>query len=362
MFTLKKEFQRTALTALLIWAAATLLQALVLAAEESLYFPFALAGSAIYYGLLGILALPVWKVCTCLRERSYPLPFVIGIHVLLGIAVVAIWQAAYLGCLYVCIGELPDLRLRETGLWQILGAATAYAVMVASIIAVQTSRRLQFQMRRQSELQLLAREAKIRALKAQIRPHFFFNVMNSIYSLIETRPREAQAMVELVANLMRQTLDAAEEDLVSLKWELNAVQTYLQIEKIRLGNRLTIRVECDAVPEDSSVPPLLLQPLVENAIKHGIAPVAGPGEVDVLVKGAQDRLEFVVRDTGPGIPESAGGEEREGHGLSITRRRLEDLYGKTFSVAQRNLKPSGFEICIRIPLQKLDASTPKAHA
>jgi two-component sensor histidine kinase len=348
--------------ALLIWGAAILLQTIVLAEQEKVYLLYAFQGAAVYYGLLAILAVLPWKTCKRLEERPHSRWAAIGIHFILGTFILIVWQGAYLGCLYLWTGNLAEIRLETTGLWQALGAVTTYGMLVVGIIAVQTSRRLQIQLQRQSELQILARDAEIRALKAQIRPHFFFNVMNSIYSLIETRPREAQEMVELVANLMRQTLDAAEEDLVSLEWELDAVRTYLRIEKIRFGDRLQIRVESDGAPLDSLVPPLFLQPLVENAVKHGIAPVAGPGEVDVLIKTDQHELEFTIRDSGPGIRESAGAEEREGRGLSITMRRLENLYGKKFSVARRQLEPRGFEVCIRIPLQKLDSSATIAHA
>jgi two-component system LytT family sensor kinase len=362
MHTTGGRSRRTVLFALLIWAAATLLQAAVLAAQERLYIPFALAGAAIYYGLLGILAIPVWKICDSLRERSYGLSQVVGIQLLMGLAVLTIWGAAYLGILYLCTGGKPDLRLRETGLWQILGSITTYAVMVAGIIAVQTSRRLQMQMRRESELQILARDAEIRALKLLIRPHFFFNAMNAIYSLIETRPREAREMVDLLAQLMRQTLEAAEENLVSLDCELETVKTYLRIEKVRLGDRLTVRMEPNGVAPDWAVPPFLLQPVVENAIKHGIAPKPGPGAVDVFIRTLADQLEFTVRDTGPGCRQPPVEDERESHGLSIIRRRLENLYGKNFSIVQRNLDPSGFEVSIRIPRQKLESIVAVDHA
>ena len=359
MQTLDGQSRRTVPFALLIWLAATLLQAVVLAAQERLYFPFALAGAAFYFGLLGILAIPVWKICSSLRDRSHGLALAIGIQRLV---VVAIWQAAYLGILYLCAGGISDLHLRETGLWQLLGSITIYAAMVAGIIAVQTSRRLQLQMLRESELQLLAREAEIRALKLLIQPHFFFNAMNAIYSLIETRPREAQEMVELLAALMRQTLEAADENLVSLDWELETVKTYLRIEKVRLGDRLTVRIESNGVAPDWAVPPFLLQPLVENAIKHGIAPKPGPGAVDVFIRTAARQLEFTVRDTGPGCRKPPAAEEREGYGLSIIRRRLENLYGQEFSIVQRNLDPGGFEVTICIPQQKLEFAVSLHHA
>lgn len=356
------QTRRTILVAVCVWAAATLLQASVLAAQEALYFPYAFMGAATYFGLLGLLGWPAWVVCAGIAERSWSRSRVAAVHLLMGVLVIAVWQVGYLACLRGWMGSSSfALRLREIGLWELLGSAGFYAGMIAIIIAVQTSRRLQVQLRRQSELQLLAREAELRALRAQIRPHFFFNVMNSIYSLIESRPREAQEMVELVADLMRQTLDVAEQHLVPLGWELEAVDTYLRIEKIRLGDKLVIHVDKGPGVADCAVPPFLLQPLVENAIKHGIAPVPGPGEVRVTTKIAGDRLELTVRDTGPGYESAANGEEREGRGLSITRRRLENLYGDRFSIDRRNLEPSGCEVRITIPRQEIRPPARASH-
>jgi two-component system LytT family sensor kinase len=361
VLTLTKESRRAVWVVVRVWATATLLEALILAAQERLYFPYAIAGSATYFGLLGVLSWPVWSVCARIAERSYSRIRVVGIHLLMGVVVLALWQGAYLACMRVLAGSLAGLRLRETGLWQLLGTATFYAAMIAGVIAVQTSRRLQIQLRRQAELRLLAREAELRALRAQIRPHFFFNVMNSIYALIESRPRQAQEMVELVADLMRQTLDASEQDFVSLAWELQAVETYLRIEKIRLGDRLRIRVERNADTAECAVPPFLLQPLVENAVKHGVAPMPGQGEVEVSTRIAAGRLELTVRDTGRGCETAGTGEEREGRGLSITRRRLENLYGEGFSITQRNVEPAGWEVRICIPRQGLQSASAMSH-
>jgi len=254
------ESQRTVLFGVLIGAAATLLQATALAAEEKVYFPYAVSGAALYYLMLGLCAVPVWTICERLHQRRTHLPQVIAIHVALGIADLIVWQGAYLACLYPVAGGFEGMRLRETGLWQLLGAISIYAAMAAGILAAQANRRLQLEMRRQAELRILARDAEIRALKMLIRPHFFFNAMNSIYSLIATRPQQAQEMVELVADLMRQSLDASDADVVSLDWELEAVRTYLRVEKVRLGERLDIRIDCPEPPTEFAVPPFLLQP------------------------------------------------------------------------------------------------------
>jgi hypothetical protein len=152
-----RQTRRTILAAVCIWAAATLLQASVLAAQERLYFPYAFMGAATYFGVLGVLGWPAWVVCARVAERSWSRTRVAAIQLLMGVLVIAVWQAAYLGCLRLWMGRTGfTLRLREIGLWELLGSAGFYAAMIAIIIAVQTSRRLQAQLRRQSELQLLA--------------------------------------------------------------------------------------------------------------------------------------------------------------------------------------------------------------
>ncbi|HJZ95139.1 MAG TPA: histidine kinase [Candidatus Solibacter sp.] len=344
---MNQQTQRTLWRSLLIWSVAALLQASVLLAQQRLYFPYALGSAAIYYGLLALVAVPVWRICLRLSER--PLKVAVPLHIGVGVVAVILWQGANLAIMAPLAGGLANLGLEVTGLWQLLSAFTIYAVMVAGFIAVQTSRKLAEQTRRAAELRLLAREAEIRALKLLIRPHFFFNVLNSIYSLIESRPRAAQEMVEQVADLMRQTMEASDDDFVPLEWELRAVETYLRIEKVRMGDRLTVRFDRDGAAPDCAVPPFLLQPLVENAIKHGIAPKPGPGEVVVGVRASGEQIELTVRDTGDGFREREPHEERDGHGLSIVRQRLENLYGAAFSIAHRNLAGGGFEVAISIP-------------
>lgn len=334
----------------LIWLAASSLFAVILASQERVYFPHALAYGLINYGYLALLALPVWKICHRLGENPPPRHVSVGIHLLMAAAVIALWQGTSLLTLRWLMGDVAFNRIWQTLLWQLMSAVLTYAVMTSVIMAYQASLRVQAQRRRQTELLLAAREAEIRAVRAQMRPHFFFNVLNSIYSLIEMRPRQAQEMVELVADLMRRTLESADEELAPLEWEVALIRTYLQIEKIRFGDRLRANVECDPSISQVPVPPFLLQPLVENAVKHGIAQSEHPVEIGVAVCRTSAGIEFIVRDTGPGCP-SLPLTETDGRGLALTRRRLENLYPGQYVLSLRNLAPQGFEACVRIPEQ-----------
>ncbi len=339
---------RAPVVVLLIWLAGSTFFGVILASQERVYFPHALAGGLIHFGYLALLALPVWKICRRLGENPPPKHVAVGIHLLIAAAVIALWQGSSLLTLRLLMGDVAYSRIWQTFLWQLMSAVLTYAAMISGIMAYQASVRVRAEKQRQTELLLAAREAEIRAVRAQLRPHFFFNVMNSIYSLIEMRPRQAQEMVELVADLMRRTLESADEEQAPLEWEVALVRTYLEIEKIRFGERLRANVECDPSISEAQVPPFLLQPLVENAVKHGIAQTERPVEISVAVRRISAGLEFTVRDTGPGCP-NLPLTETDGRGLALTRRRLENLYPGQYLLSLRNLEPRGFEACLRIP-------------
>ena len=154
-------------------------------------------------------------------------------------------------------------------------------------------------------------------------------------------------MVELLSDLMRRTLDATGDSFVPLAWELESLRAYLLIEQVRLGSRLSVTIDTDGCElQELLVPPLILQPIVENAVKHGIAPHPGPGAVEIRVERRERRLEIGVRDSGPGMQDEPRGE---GQGLSITRRRLESAYGGAFSFEIGNLPDRGFEVRLGLP-------------
>ncbi|MEM7357196.1 MAG: ATP-binding protein, partial [Acidobacteriota bacterium] len=171
----------------------------------------------------------------------------------------------------------------------------------------------------------------------------------------------AQRMVDQVAQLMRRTLEAAEEDLVPLEWELDSARTYLAIEEIRLGSRLEVTYEVDDALAEIAVPPLLLQPVVENAVKHGIAPSTQRGRIEVGARREGEQVILTVRDSGPGLADgSKAGDaapEDTGRGLEITRNRLRTLYPDQHTLSLRNLQPTGLEVAIHIPGLTLEGAS-----
>jgi len=170
----------------------------------------------------------------------------------------------------------------------------------------------------------LALEARLASLEARLHPHFLFNSLNAISALIEEDPPRAERMVERLAALLRAALDAGRRGLVPLAEELDLVADYLEIEKARLGERLTYAIDASANVEGYLVPPLSVQALVENSVKHAIAPRAAGGQLRVEARGDEARLVVRVRDDGPGF--SLDGTA-PGHGLDVLRGRLAERFG-----------------------------------
>jgi sensor histidine kinase YesM len=170
----------------------------------------------------------------------------------------------------------------------------------------------------------LVAEARLRSLESRIHPHFLFNTLNSISSLIAVNPTQAEQLVGRLAVLLRASLDTGNQPLISLRQELEMVQSYIDIERVRFGDKLRGSVEVPAELQDTKVPPMSVQSLVENAVKHGITPLSGGGEFLVTASAENGSLRIEIRDTGPGFDLSA---IPAGHGLHGLVERLDALFG-----------------------------------
>jgi sensor histidine kinase YesM len=171
----------------------------------------------------------------------------------------------------------------------------------------------------------LATEARLRSLESRIHPHFLFNTLNSISSLIVTNPDRAERMVGQLAVLLRASLDNSNQQLIPLQQELGMVESYVDIERVRLGDKLRGSVDVPADLRAAKVPPMSVQSLVENAVKHGITPLRGGGEVCVSASANDGSVHIEVRDSGPGFDL---GVVPAGHGLDNLVERLHALFGE----------------------------------
>ena len=174
----------------------------------------------------------------------------------------------------------------------------------------------------EAQLHEQAARAELSALQARINPHFFFNTLNTISALLAEDPDKADEVVQTLADLFRYTFKAAHADAVALDEELDFVEGYLAVEKARFGDRLKVTWAIDPASRATRVPGLILQPLVENAVGHGIAPVPGGGTVRIAARVVDGSLVVEVEDDGPGLPGDPEELIREDHGLGNVRRRI----------------------------------------
>jgi len=203
---------------------------------------------------------------------------------------------------------------------------------------------------RQEALRELAVSAQLAALRAQVNPHFLFNSLNSIAQLIVTEPRKAEACVERLAEIYRYLLHRTNADFVPLAEELSVAESYLEIERARFGDALRVEEHIDARARDLLLPSLILQPLVENAVKHGISPKVGGGRVTIEARILDGDLRLAVRDTGVGLVGDQRAIYEHGVGLRNVRDRLLRLYGADYAPQVVSQPGAGTTVTLRIPV------------
>ena len=196
-------------------------------------------------------------------------------------------------------------------------------------------------------------EAQLQTLQRQMQPHFLFNTLNTISALMHRDVEAADAMIARLSDLLRMSLQRIEVQEVTLKDELDFLSKYLEIEQTRFRDRLTVVFDVHSDTLDALVPNLLLQPLVENAIKHGIGPRPTPGQITVRARRAGAMLELDVQDNGVGLSAARLTDFNRGVGLSNTRSRLDHLYGSLHRFEFRQPAEGGLLVLIAIPMAEL---------
>lgn len=198
------------------------------------------------------------------------------------------------------------------------------------------------------ELEKHLTEARLQSLLRQLKPHFLFNTLNGIASLMHSDVHAADKMLVRLSELLRLTMLHPGQPLTKLREEIAFIEKYLEIERIRFRDRLTVEIKASPDSLELEVPSLILQPLVENAIRHGIELQARPGHITVEARREGANLALLVRDNGAGLP--PGGFSREGIGLANTRERLRELYGDRHRFELANAEGGGLEVRLILPL------------
>lgn len=208
---------------------------------------------------------------------------------------------------------------------------------------------------RASQLEAKLAQSHLQILKMQLHPHFLFNTLNTISELIHQDPDVAEQMVTNLSDLLRLSLETGGEQEVPLQQELDFLEKYLEIEQTRFHDRLRVRMKIDPQSLDASVPNMILQPLVENAIRHGIAPLACGGEIEILAARENGSLRLRVSDDGRGLPNGNVNAIKEGVGLSNTRARLKHLYGAAHQIELQSAPDHGLTLTMMIPYRSFAA-------
>lgn len=205
-----------------------------------------------------------------------------------------------------------------------------------------------------SEAQRLAVEAQLRLLRAQLEPHMLFNTLANLRSLVREDVDRAESMIDQLIVYLRGALASSQTDSVPLSREFAQLRAYLDIMSLRMGPRLSWRLELPPELESTPVPPMLLQPLVENAIKHGLEPKVGPGSIDVVARATATGIEIRVDDSGLGLPPDEADDPSArpagtSYGLQHVRDRLQAVYGPAARLSLERRQPNGVSAAVFIP-------------
>jgi len=205
-----------------------------------------------------------------------------------------------------------------------------------------------------SRLETQLAQAELQALKMQLQPHFLFNTLHSISALLHKDVNAADTMIARLGDFLRLTLENAGTQEVSLQEEIEFLRCYLEIERMRFRDRLTVHINIAPDALAARVPNLILQPIVENAIRHGIAPRSKPGRIEIYARRQDGLLQVQVTDDGPGLPVNGNskGKLKEGVGLANTQARLQQIYGKSHRLDLSNAPLGGLTVTLEIPFKE----------
>ncbi len=248
------------------------------------------------------------------------------------------------------IYEALQLNLFSRITWRLF----VFSIVIIGCYALDAQRKFQEQEGAARELQVQLARAQLQALKMQMHPHFLFNTLHSLSELIHRDVRAAEEMIVRLGDFLRLSLRDPEAHEVPLRKELEFLQCYLDIEKLRLQDRLEVTIEVGENVMDMMVPYLILQPLVENAVRHGISPSASGGRIKIHAGRTDSVLQIEVSDSGCGPAQTLDPESlfQKGLGLNITRERLQKMYGTGKRLQLTNSPSGGFSVTLEIPAQQ----------
>jgi LytS/YehU family sensor histidine kinase len=265
------------------------------------------------------------------------------------IAISLVLLALFALVFFITSGKPLLSHYRELLISSVHSQVLTYGIVVGVIEGIDYYRKYREREVRAFQLQTRLAEAELEALKMQLHPHFLFNTLNSISVLMSEDVITARRMLTRLSELLRISLDSSGRHEVALKAELEFLSNYLEIERTRFQDRLTVRMEIEPEVLEAQVPNLILQPLVENAIRHGISPRAQPGVIEIFARRENQSVQIQIRDNGAGLGTASLGDVPKGIGIANTEARLNQLYGSAHRFDLKSGPEGGVLVTIEIP-------------
>jgi signal transduction histidine kinase len=334
---------RSSLRLVLAWAPLWGLWFLIAISSPGQSLAHAALDATLSIGTAALLGIAVWRLTGVYVWPEHLQFGFFGIQLLAGSLFTVLWMLPMFGAeaLRRHVGLLEIVRVPRVlasfaiGLWM-------YGLVTGVCYAVRTRGRLREQER-------LAAEARLAALRNQLNPHFLFNALHSLNVLVRTDPAAAQVAIEQLGELLRYTLAETDQDEVPLSEEWRFTKTYLDLEQVRFGARLSVSDQLDPSTLSCLVPSFTLQILAENAVRHGIGPLASGGVVKIRSAVQDTSLTLEVSDTGAG---ATGTPAQRGRGLRLLGERLTGLYGDAATLVTRTVLDQGFTATVTLPARR----------
>jgi len=338
--------------AFLLWTCWVLFYAIVMYFQVT-EIPLAIAfvSSATFNYIFALLSIFVWMICKKIPYgRIHPIVFFFSHFTLSGIFTAA-WLALAYGLWYLNIGDvmLEQVNIRGIIGWQFLFGMMQYFLVVGIFYTIFYYQHFKVKEINEVELKILARDAELKALKLQMNPHFLFNTLNSINALITQNPGLARKMIAQLSELLRASLESHDKLIISLKEELDLVHLYITIERIRFGEKMKFDEHVDQELLTAPFPAMLLQPLLENAVKHGVANSRSGGRIELSIQKSDGYLLGIVSNE---IDNRIDRETSNGISLTNIQQRLDRLYGDNYVWIVNPNDSNHFKITFKFPLDE----------
>ena len=336
----------------LFWLLLTLIHTMLLHWSQQISWSYAFIEALIYGSGFALIGLSIWFIVRFTGLTDGNLWNAIMSHIAAGALLIFVWLAASYYFTGLLLGNPTSIRLAPIGdLWWRISLGMIYYLLVALVyyllIFYENYKEKQVH---EIEMESALKETELSMLKAQINPHFIFNSLNSISSLTLTRPEDAHEMIVKLSSFLRYTIGHAETELVPISQELETIQLYLAIEKLRFGEKLQIEFSgTENVPENTKLPNLILQPLIENAIKYGVYESTSASTIHVAFTSSDNHLQVEITNS---TEDDAVAHKGKGIGLKNVRGRLQLIY-ESADLLKTSKEENEFKVQLTIPQHNL---------